>query len=626
MKRVTQGGDINFNTNEISGLATNYTIRFYTANTNIYLEKTNSNAEDGYIALNWSELSILGGGVLHYTVDNEVSDPEYSDGEYNRTFSGTTKYYIDLPFSSGGDADIDALSARLNSEISRSTAKDNEHDSALANVYTKQEVDDILSDIDNVQSDWNVSDSASSAFIKNKPTNVSDFINDAGYLTNYTETDPTVPSWAKQPTKPTYTASEVGALPNTTVIPTVDSSLSGSTQTNAVQGGVIYTALQEKVGYSYFVTLNDMTSSSVDNGTIGYVEEDLEFYIYDELNDEWKPLNQNTDGSCEGKQYRLLEVNFDNDLELTDETGHVLSLSEKFNLFMDDTQEVVLHYNSLYFRMTVLDRETDGYEDGQGYLWGNFVSVEKHESNGILHTINIDSDYYGEESVDSYFSGSYESVILNTSASYANFLGVVSGSSIAFTTTVSDYRLKNGNTVTLRFNNHNIANATLNVSNTGAKSIYYNNRKIRSGEILPYDIVTFYYYSNGYHIINILRSNSGVFNANTSAIDTINKKAVYNIYNFGYHFLNDYYMNTLADYSVDINLIPYDSRSEPKIVLDFTSQFFSNQQVNFKQTVYWEIDEPPFAHLGDDINRIIVTLYKNLQDATFCGSYKVWNN
>lgn len=37
------------------------------------------------------------------------------------------------------------------------------------------------------------------------------------YLTE--ETDPTVPNWAKQPTKPSYTASEVGALPSTTKIP-----------------------------------------------------------------------------------------------------------------------------------------------------------------------------------------------------------------------------------------------------------------------------------------------------------------------------------------------------------------------------------------------------------------------
>ena len=39
----------------------------------------------------------------------------------------------------------------------------------------------------------------------------SDLTNDSGYLTSYTETDPTVPSWAKQTSKPTYTAQEVGA-------------------------------------------------------------------------------------------------------------------------------------------------------------------------------------------------------------------------------------------------------------------------------------------------------------------------------------------------------------------------------------------------------------------------------
>lgn len=43
------------------------------------------------------------------------------------------------------------------------------------------------------------------------PTNVSAFNNDAGYLTGYTESDPTIKAWAKANTKPTYTASEVGA-------------------------------------------------------------------------------------------------------------------------------------------------------------------------------------------------------------------------------------------------------------------------------------------------------------------------------------------------------------------------------------------------------------------------------
>ena len=50
---------------------------------------------------------------------------------------------------------------------------------------------------------------------------------DAKFLSGYTETDPTVPAWAKADTKPTYTASEVGALPSTTEIPT-QASIAGS--------------------------------------------------------------------------------------------------------------------------------------------------------------------------------------------------------------------------------------------------------------------------------------------------------------------------------------------------------------------------------------------------------------
>ena len=77
----------------------------------------------------------------------------------------------------------------------------------------------------NVQSNWNQTTTTADDYIKNKPTNVSAFTNDAGYLTSFTETDPTVPSWAKQSSKPTYTASEVGALPDTTSIPSKTSDL-----------------------------------------------------------------------------------------------------------------------------------------------------------------------------------------------------------------------------------------------------------------------------------------------------------------------------------------------------------------------------------------------------------------
>lgn len=55
------------------------------------------------------------------------------------------------------------------------------------------------------------------------PTKTSDLTNDSGFVTSYTETDPTVPAWAKAASKPTYTASEVGALPDTTAIPAASS-------------------------------------------------------------------------------------------------------------------------------------------------------------------------------------------------------------------------------------------------------------------------------------------------------------------------------------------------------------------------------------------------------------------
>ena len=52
------------------------------------------------------------------------------------------------------------------------------------------------------------------------PANVSAFSNDAGYLTSYTESDPTVPAWAKAATKPSYAYSEITGTPTIPTVPT----------------------------------------------------------------------------------------------------------------------------------------------------------------------------------------------------------------------------------------------------------------------------------------------------------------------------------------------------------------------------------------------------------------------
>ena len=83
-------------------------------------------------------------------------------------------------------------------------------------VLTEEQVKGLIDEFGGdtqVQADFNQTDETKSDYIKNKPdipTKTSDLTNDAGYLTSYTETDPTVPSWAKASTKPTYTKSEVG--------------------------------------------------------------------------------------------------------------------------------------------------------------------------------------------------------------------------------------------------------------------------------------------------------------------------------------------------------------------------------------------------------------------------------
>lgn len=77
----------------------------------------------------------------------------------------------------------------------------------LSDYYKKTEVDTKLAD------------KADKTELPTVPTLISAFTNDKGYMTEYTETDPTVPAWAKAENKPSYTAAEVHALPEDTEIP-----------------------------------------------------------------------------------------------------------------------------------------------------------------------------------------------------------------------------------------------------------------------------------------------------------------------------------------------------------------------------------------------------------------------
>lgn len=52
------------------------------------------------------------------------------------------------------------------------------------------------------------------------PTKTSDLTNDSGFLTGYTESDPTVPAWAKAASKPSYAYSEITGKPSLAAVAT----------------------------------------------------------------------------------------------------------------------------------------------------------------------------------------------------------------------------------------------------------------------------------------------------------------------------------------------------------------------------------------------------------------------
>ena len=68
------------------------------------------------------------------------------------------------------------------------------------------------------------------------PTKLSELTNDAGYLKSYTESDPTVPSWAKASTKPKYTAEEVGAVSSNALADAINVALATAKESGEFDG------------------------------------------------------------------------------------------------------------------------------------------------------------------------------------------------------------------------------------------------------------------------------------------------------------------------------------------------------------------------------------------------------
>lgn len=119
----------------------------------------------------------------------------------------------------------------------------------------------------------------------------------ASALTSYTESDPTVPAWAKAANKPTYTASEVGALPSTTTIPTTLSALTEDS-THRVVTDAEKTAWNAKSNFSG--SYNDLTNKPTIPSIAGLA---TETYVDNAVANKEFILNSTTEGST--KKFRV---------------------------------------------------------------------------------------------------------------------------------------------------------------------------------------------------------------------------------------------------------------------------------------------------------------------------------
>lgn len=157
MKRI-KDADINFKVNPKRINLKNFSMRFYTVNSQLYFfikdqddlvsverEATiyddpeviisgGTVAVDYYLPLDWSELVTLGEGVLNYRCINNIEDPFFPDFTYNQVVEDTTGYYIDsdIHVDPAQDKDIIKRLAEVEARVGVEQLEREEADTAIS--------------------------------------------------------------------------------------------------------------------------------------------------------------------------------------------------------------------------------------------------------------------------------------------------------------------------------------------------------------------------------------------------------------------------------------------------------------------------------------------------------------
>ena len=420
----------------------------------------------------------------------------------------------------------------------------------------KNKLDGIASGAEvNVQANWNETNSSSDAYIQNKPT--------------------------------------------------IDSTITGSSQTNAVQGGAIYTALQGKAGYQEYYDKDTMDAdSSKPNGTLGFDQDGENFYIYDSGNAEWKQINQTGTDT----QLTFLTITRNDSAYLIQyEDGTTLTPEQYIALLADHTKDIIANYNGrMYF---CGKRYTEEVEDG--YVESAYYSFEEMD-NGVIKSLQIYMETYDDVPWESYGTA--------TDNAYNNtfYLNNVYNISQTITYYIAGWTTRTGNILVASFQRDVQANTSLNISNTGDKYIYYKGAIINAGVISAGDIVTFTYWNNRYNVVSIEKHHStdiaSVSNIYSSASTAIITKTLpsYSTYKVKYDIGSAYstwtiklVLNTVGSNTAPIHTIIV----EPSILTGYTGDIiFSNGN-----SLQWKDNDVPdlTAQGRSGFNYMVITIYEN---------------
>ena len=160
------------------------------------------------------------------------------------------------------------------------------------------------------------------------PEKTSDLTNDSGFIS--AETDPTVPAWAKASSKPTYTASEVGALSGNAGGLFYGTCSSGASATAKVVECASFTANNLKAGTIIVVSFSATNSGAVADLTMNVNGTGAKHIKY---------INNGTLGNLSSAGY--------------------LKAGTEYPFYYDGTNWVVLfNYNTTYSALTEADMKT----------------------------------------------------------------------------------------------------------------------------------------------------------------------------------------------------------------------------------------------------------------------------